>query len=272
MNVIVYLNDNTQLKNYWETDHLKELFPGNHVVLNRNQMYDNPHIVVNDPLNAMWYLKLYINAKKPFKLIHLSDEFYTHDTSVYASPHCEKVYRNYWHPSHDTAKVVHFPLGYKMGMFDHIDRSIGLQTPVDKRKYIWSFIGDPHKSNRLQLLYNIKDFVHHAYFTQGWMHPASITATEMTQILHDTIFVPCITGNASADTFRLYEAIECGCIPIVSDKNYFNGLFGVSPIIFVDDWNNLKDCIQRLLDNDNLEQLRQDIINWYREYKSRCVQ
>ena len=72
---VVYLNDNSNLQYYWETDYLKELFHHqSHVIIDKKNptvFHDIPFIVVNNPLDAMWYLSLYIEASLSFKLILL---------------------------------------------------------------------------------------------------------------------------------------------------------------------------------------------------------
>ena len=49
--------------------------------------------------------------------------------------------------------------------------------------------------------------------------PALITTVKK---IWKSIFVPCPRGNSSPDTFRLYEALEAGSIPIVERDEYWD--------------------------------------------------
>ena len=52
------------------------------------------------------------------------------------------------------------------------------------------------------------------------------------QILHDSVFCPAPTGYQSPETFRLYEALDSGCIPLVDGgQAYFENLFSGLPAI-----------------------------------------
>src|SRR5437868_14679039 len=52
-------------------------------------------------------------------------------------------------------------------------------------------------------------------------------------LLSDSTFAPAPMGNVMAETWRFYEALEVGCIPIVERHwrlNYFEDLLGPNPI------------------------------------------
>ena len=51
------------------------------------------------------------------------------------------------------------------------------------------------------------------------------------------IFLPCPNGFVHPETYRLYEALECGCIPIVENAyRYYDRLFPSNPFIKIDKW------------------------------------
>lgn len=58
---------------------------------------------------------------------------------------------------------------------------------------------------------------------------------------------PCPSGPASPDSFRLYEALECGCLPVADGQTpnhdadgYWNAIFPAGvPFPIVDDWSEL---------------------------------
>ena len=54
---------------------------------------------------------------------------------------------------------------------------------------------------------------------------------EMSEILSSTKFIPCPNGFFHPETYRLYEALECGCIPIVENAyNYYEKLISKQSI------------------------------------------
>jgi hypothetical protein len=53
-----------------------------------------------------------------------------------------------------------------------------------------------------------------AIFLDRWNGPDSLKKEEYVQILLDSVFVPCPGGN-NPETFRFYEVLDCGCVPIV---------------------------------------------------------
>lgn len=82
-------------------------------------------------------------------------------------------------------------------------------------------------------------------------------------------------GNYNIDSFRLYESLECGCIPLVPKKtlfqnyDYYDMLFGVkTPFVKIEYWKNVENVINDLLkDKEKLEKLRLTIYNWWKNYK-----
>ena len=57
-----------------------------------------------------------------------------------------------------------------------------------------------------------------------------IETEEMSEVLSSTIFSPCPNGFVHPETYRLYEALECGCIPIIENTyKYYDRLFPNNP-------------------------------------------
>ncbi len=88
-------------------------------------------------------------------------------------------------------------------------------------------------------------------------------------ILIESIFVPCPTGWGNADSFRLYEALESGCIPIVETRyDYFESLYPGHPLIAIDSWEKAPALIRSYLaDPYRLEQKRVECYEWWLNYK-----
>lgn len=105
----------------------------------------------------------------------------------------------------------------------------------------------------------------------AWQSEDSIGTEEYKQILRDSIFVPCPRGNNSADTFRLYEALEVGAIPILDQDDYWNNMFGDNPLLQTDDdWRRALIYINAFLKNEELLNAYQDQLQtWWREQKQK---
>lgn len=83
-------------------------------------------------------------------------------------------------------------------------------------------------------------------------------------------FVPCPSGPCTPDNFRLYEALESGCVPIADGGNYWPSLFGEEvPFPIISSWDILPDLMPQLL-NDWLETSNK-VFAWWQLYKRRLA-
>ena len=87
-------------------------------------------------------------------------------------------------------------------------------------------------------------------------------------ILKQSIFAPCPKGNSSVDTFRVYESLECGAIPIVEKNCYWNNLLGKHPLLEIDCWDDLPKKINVLTENPEwIRNHSRKLESWWSEYK-----
>ena len=90
----------------------------------------------------------------------------------------------------------------------------------------------------------------------------------MSEILSSTEFVPCPNGFFHPETYRLYEALECGCIPIVENAyKYYDRLFPSNPFIKIDKWVDAKHIINGW-GNEQIKKKKQECTHWWSEYKN----
>ena len=94
---------------------------------------------------------------------------------------------------------------------------------------------------------------------------------EYTSTLLDSVFIPCI-GGQNAETFRFYEALECGCIPILindeESKEYYSYISTHIPLINLPNWSVVPSFINHIFnDKDTLQQYRFIILNSYKTWK-----
>lgn len=84
--------------------------------------------------------------------------------------------------------------------------------------------------------------------------------------------VPCPSGPASPDTFRIWEALECGAVPIVDARSlreetngFWNVVLGDHPLPMIEDWSDLPEMANAILSDYNLISRRCQY--WWRGYK-----
>lgn len=88
------------------------------------------------------------------------------------------------------------------------------------------------------------------------------------EILLDSIFCPCPKGN-SIETFRLYEVLESGAIPVVHmDDGYtakhFPPMYFKSPMVFVNSWTEAVDSMLEMMkDPASLDARQAQLREWY---------
>ena len=89
----------------------------------------------------------------------------------------------------------------------------------------------------------------------------------MSEVLSSTEFIPCPNGFFHPETYRLYEALECECIPIVENAyRYYDRLFPNNPFIKVDKWLEAK-SILKLWNQDQIKKKQQECKIWWINYK-----
>lgn len=140
------------------------------------------------------------------------------------------------------------------------------------KKYIWSFMGQVDKRpTRQRMLSEFKKLnVEHFTNTNSyWQSSDSLSTEQYRGILKDSLLIPCPMGNSSVDTYRLYETLEVGSIPIIEKNEYWEKMLGDHPLITAPpSWNNVGKDIQALLSNEDfLKSHQQKIQKWWSDYK-----
>lgn len=215
-------------------------------------------IVDSSPENKIeLYNKLKLVCSK-ILLFHLGDESGSYDLSrVYEN--CNYIWRTFCSNKYfKNGHIKCIPIGYKSGL---------VNKQKNKRKYKWAFTGTPHKSSRHDLLFQfsaIKPFFCHK--TEKFDEKV-ISVDEMSEVLSSTEFIPCPNGFFHPETYRLYEALECECIPIVeSAYNYYDRLFPDNPLIKVNKWADAKAMIKDW-GNDQIKKKQDECKSWWNSYK-----
>lgn len=180
------------------------------------------------------------NADCQIYLLHASDESCKADVSLYRHPAVRCVFRNYWRPECVTPNVVHLPLGYLNGKRGTGKVLVASQRPVD-----WSFAGAMDRNNRKAVIEDLqkrypKNKVH---LTMTWGSSDNLGVEKYVALLDESKFVPCLDGFFNTESYRFYEALEHGALPIVcldEKRSYENILCGL-PLLSVGSWSDAVD-------------------------------
>ena len=205
------------------------------------------------------YSKLKLICSKMF-LIHLGDESGSYDlTNIYNN--FDFVWRTFClNKFLNNPQVNCIPIGYKSGVF--------LKKKNEERKYKWTFIGTPHRSSRHDLLFQFSEIEPSYCYKTSKFNEKIIETNTMTEILSSTEFIPCPNGFFHPETYRVYEALECECIPIVENAfKYYDRLFPDNPFIKVDKWIDAKPIIQGW-NKEKINQKREECKLWWTNYQN----
>ncbi len=167
--------------------------------------------------------------------------------------------------------VLAFPLGYMQGFWNQ--RSLKPSLVSSERKYTWSFAGQIEKSTRREMILHMKKIPNFKIHETGSFRGSDGLAIDSYRdILLNTVFVPCPRGFWNLDSFRVYEALESGCIPIVEKApiDYFTQFYGVHPFLSVSSWEEAEPLIEALQsDPECLERKRVECVEWWLKYKAK---
>jgi hypothetical protein len=238
---------------------------------------NNNWFLVQRPHIPFWneYFKQLSDNNIGFKVLHLSDEFGTDDISFYKLLHCKEVIRNYLRldaPDSAVDHVITIPLGPHC-TFNKSAQN--LDGPLRDRKLTWSFHGTGW-FGRKTILEALSDLTPHScHITPDWNHSTMTREADYVRIMSNTKFVPILRGN-NIETFRLYEALDAGCVPIyVScdseyDKMYTAWLKENLGLIDSVTWDEAKKYMN-LLENkyNEVEKYRTMLLENWRKWKER---
>ena len=214
------------------------------------------------------YLKVferYKAAGKEFYAIHLSDEYGTDPIHWYRW--CKNVFRPYLRPDTE-GKVTFIPLGPY--------RSTKETRELKDRKLAWSFFGTGW-NNREAKMNGLKSIEPNSYaFYESWMNSKQLKHKEYSEVCLNSLFMPCPAGQ-NVETFRFYEALEHGVIPIYIRQSeedlHFKFLGGHLPLVVMDSWEAVQQTILVFLQKPELlQEYRSKLLaawtDWKAELKS----
>lgn len=247
--------------------------------LDGNRVFPSAVVVFNHTVDYETYFQKYQDAQVKFGAIHLSDEQLGDTTRFYSHPMCNFVFRNYHHPLLTHHKhVVTFGLGYKTGF------ARTTNPRETKRYYNWTFAGNSHTPERMECMSPfMKMYPFKVHTTSlGFNASNGLSTDKYRDLMDDSRFVICPIGQGNIDSFRVYEALESGAIPIVvaSTKyqpytpSYWHAIFpwmqaSTIPMIIHNNWNDAAVTVARILQlKDVYEEIQTEMIAFWNDAKN----
>ena len=227
----------------------------------------NTTVVLIKPLweeQLEWLASL--RKKQTFKIIHLSDEFASDPTHFYEWPEVTGVLRFYTRTDILVdPKILTVPLGYHMQFPGNRDVPHMSTPELPFRELTWSFAGTDWKkrSQDMQILDAIQP--RHLTWYSDWNDPKQMKSDEYISLLLNSIFVPCPKGQ-NTETYRFYEALDCGCIPLCVDIP--PSIEGKLPLLKLESWGHAAALMQQFMqDKEQLEKYRFAVLVSWAKYK-----
>jgi hypothetical protein len=197
-------------------------------------------------------------------LFHLADESFTGGYEIYTN--FDFVLRNYHSPIFNNPGIMTLPLGFTNNMM-----TLSHTPPVTQRRFLWSFAGFK-RAARIHMFENLKNVEpHKCYLYDGQSQQPWLDRAEFRGLLSDSVFSPCPMGNTVLESFRIYESLEMGCIPILERRRwmpYYDRLMPGHPLPTFSSWRNARQFVEAVSsDQSRLISYQQDIAGWWRKYK-----
>jgi hypothetical protein len=154
-------------------------------------------------------------------LFHASDEWFSQDYRTYR--YFQYVIRTHHARAFERrGRILVVPLGWP-----NETRHLTQSRPASSRPLIWSFAGSSVRT-RPDLRRAFSELMPHYCVT--YRRPGRgekrLTPSEYERLLRESVFCPAPMGNVMAETWRLYEALEAGSIPIVESHRRIRLLSG----------------------------------------------
>ena len=235
--------------------------------------------------------------------VHFSDEGCWDDTSWYK--HFDYVFRNYVCPladglSLDGVSSKPFVRWFPLGPTKLFEEALTIQdgttrVPASQRRYLCNFLGqarDPLLTDRKIMLsvlpkvsYDSQDDTEPTYSpswtsdTASWSCVVRTTQsfTGMDPPMGPESYVSALSGSAftlcpkgkNEETFRLWEALEVGSVPIIKNSSHWAPL-GVHPLPVISTWEEIRTLLDTFAaDPPAVNELQTNVVAWYRSFKKR---
>ena len=221
-------------------------------------------------VNRNEYLHVFERYEKTgcaFNVIHISDEHLNDPVHFYGYTSCKRIVRMYLRPDVPCPeKVLVIPLG------PHWLPATG--DSIHEKSLVWSFYGTGWMGRGavLDMFRKLGPYECKIFDTWEDSMEKGLKQGGYSKLLAKSLFVPCMRGQ-NVETYRLWEALEHGCIPIyirsTGDDTYFEYISKHLPIISLPTIDHALQFMESLLKNQStLGQYRATLLTKWLEWKA----
>lgn len=268
----------------WEHDWLLDLFNDIEIDLQITNSFENLTynencvVIANHAINYRAYLDALKSKGTKYGIVLLSDENLREPMEYLHDPHCKFVARNYFSPIyHPHPKLFTFGLGYKKGFGAPKDTL----PKFSDRELSWCFAGSIHDDERkkaTQLFQDNIKYPHKVHFCSGFNAEDGIGTEEYKKMMHQSQFALSPQGQVNNDSFRTYEALEAGCIPITMANSpmfkvvpsYWHAIFLGDkdlPFIIEDTWEDALEKVKEIHSQNRGDEIQTKCIEFWARWK-----
>lgn len=254
---IIWLSvkDGTPPRGYWDQRLLEEMFVDcNHIETSHIWQVDEAIVVIPGAYQGDYIdeINTQLSKVKILTVMITSDEENKFPIDELKHPNM-RVYADYYNPKY-TSEITWLPIG-PANVFP-----LGLQAKT--RDFV--FMGQVNSPDRIAYVEQLKKrtdgfMLLTAGFAQG------DTPEDYYKALCSAKVVPSPAGAVCPDAFRTYEAINAGAVPIPSNSEWHEKVFGYVPFPVVDDYANVNGYIDDAIAAYPV--LNNDVQIWWLQYK-----
>ena len=244
---------------------LKDFEIVDHVAPGWDLFQDNSIYILSGAYSRLpsWFLDG-IRRVRGKGLFHLADKSFTGGYEMYTN--FDFVLRNYHSTIFNNPGIMTLPLGFTNNMM-----SLAQPPAATERQFLWSFAG-AKTAARIDMFNHLKSVEPHKCFLfDTQRQKPALDRTAFMALLSDAVFSPCPMGNVVLESFRVYESLEMGCIPIVERRRwmpYFDRLMPGHPLPTFSSWRKARKFVEDVAkDKSTLIAYQQSISRWWHGYK-----
>jgi len=207
-----------------------------------------------------------------FGLIHLSDEQGFDGDQLYPElPQGTVVWRNFHYPRFQSSSFINFfPIGPRVELLK-VNSTINSLLSASKRQFPWVFMGTLWSSGTRTLAASLfLRALPKGFFFAGKRFGQGLEPSVYREHLLSSAFSLCPEGDRHFDTFRLYESLQAGCIPVIVDQRSMAiVLFGSNTVLPIfTSWPEALEWVQFLLANpEQLDRQQEKLKLWWNMHK-----
>jgi len=227
------VKDSVPSKGYWDQYLIDQLF-NDFIEVSKLDDIDEALVIIAGAyqFDVVGKINKELSKLEKCVVIITSDEENKFPVEQIKHPNCS-IYMNY-----PNGKAKGFPIG----MTPHTDYLKWVEKDLDL-----FFSGQVNHADRRQMINSIADLEVNRYVNQSEGFSQGLEKTEYMSYMSRAKVVPAPKGNISYDSFRLYEALEAGAVPIPQNTDFWNGLFGYVPFPVITNHEQWKGYIQDAL-------------------------